>query len=287
MADRLLDFIAHNTELFFALMVFSIGVFATSYNFLKNRKKSKQVLFGIYSNGIIKLHHSKCIGCKKCTICCKQDVLEVYNGKVFLTPNASCIGCACCVKTCPNQAIEKLKIDKNRNKDKQIKEHCDKRQIFLSMALLVIMFGCGDTERPQYSGASAEVVFLQSEIHLNSKSCNECHEVDRPNDTLFPARNREELAEILNDSDAFQTERVKGHHYNQKDCLECHNVKSWKFNHTDYKGDDIKYCLPCHYERGKNATQVRPDHSRFPKWFVGEGTCYQCHKKRYSWELKK
>lgn len=101
-------------------------------------------------------------------------------------------------------------------------------------------------------------------------NCGSCHESKRPTIANPPPGN------------TFPTPAgTPNKHYLGKDCYSCHLSKSttklnWTFEHYNGSKGNINFCLPCHYTVGKRQ------HGN-ANYFTGDGTCYNCHRTRRSW----
>ncbi len=99
-------------------------------------------------------------------------------------------------------------------------------------------------------------------------SCNQCHENKRPALSNHPSQNTAAVTDKR--------------HYVTKDCYACHKTPTttprlFKFAHTNAANAKIGFCLPCHYNKGWTK------HSGSPSYFVGDGTCFNCHNQGKSW----
>lgn len=118
--------------------------------------------------------------------------------------------------------------------------------------------------------------------HYANQDCVDCHRDQGGSwTTTSPHPTNTSLTSCNN---CHQTARPKGGHYVTKDCASCHRPKSqtlssFLFSHSNYANQNIQFCLPCHYQKGlsehKSSSSVK---------FTGDGNCYNCHKKRRSFE---
>ncbi|UDQ98691.1 4Fe-4S dicluster domain-containing protein [Lentisphaerota bacterium WC36G] len=74
---------------------------------------------------IIKINHSKCIGCGKCVNACHQGAIELKDGKATLVSDDYCDGLGACIGDCPQGA---LTLEERKEDDNQAKVKVEKKE---------------------------------------------------------------------------------------------------------------------------------------------------------------
>jgi len=123
---------------------------------------------------------------------------------------------------------------------------------------------------------------LNWDIHKGAVSCSLCHE-DNSNQTTNT--NRPASANYSVDHDSrfngiahYTRAKLSGETYSQVDCINCHVIGSWAFNHRRHNGATLSFCLPCHYQKGVNAHGSSSSKFGTYNYNNGQyGACAQCH----------